>query len=314
MIIITSTLALQAAAGDAWHVSTATAWTVSGSILGSKDVSGAASIHAGHGALISNETRAAQPFHFDPSARQIVAKDPVALLAGKGKELDLEAITASTSKLCYYAAGSHGVSRKSGSFPPERSRVFRLPVNAATGAVRSDAVTVTTLLPVLKSEALLRDALGKSSDKGGLDIEGLAEKDGALFFGLRSPSIDGQAFIIEVQADALFADAEKASHRTHRLSLGTGVGIRDIASVSDGFLLIAGGSGSGESPQGFTLYHWTAKGEALTKIGELPAADGKAEGLMVLGEKESSVDLLIFFDGIANGAPTHIQLIKRSAP
>ncbi len=310
-LMIAIPLALHAHADEAWRIGgSSAAWSVEGTVAGSNDISGAASIAAGRGVLVSDELRVAQPFRYDLTTRLITVETPVPLLAGIGKELDLEAIAASPSGACYYATGSHGVARKSGKVQPDRSHVFRLPVVAATGAIKAESIAVTTLLPVLKSDPLLRDDIGKSSDVDGIDIEGLAEKNGTLFFGLRSPSIADRAFIIEVQAEALFANAETATHRTYQLPLGAGIGIRDIASVRDGFVLIAGRSGNDESKRGFTLQHWSGPGGALTKIGDLPAATGKAEGLMVLAETDTAVDVLIMYDSAVNGAPTHFKIIK----
>lgn len=310
-MVIAGALALHAHADEAWRIGGSTAaWSVEGSVAGANDISGAASIQAGRGVLVSDETRVAQPFRYDLTTCRITVETPVPLLAGSGKELDLEAIAASRSGACYYATGSHGVARKSGKVQPDRLHVFRLPVDAATGAIKAGSIAVTTLLPVLKSDALLRDDIGKGSDLDGIDIEGLAEKDGTLFFGLRSPSLKDHAFIIEVQAEALFAHAETATHRTYQLPLGAGIGIRDIASVRDGFVLIAGRSGNDGSTQGFTLHHWSGPGGALTKIGDLPEATGKAEGLMVLAETDTAVDVLIVYDGAVNGTPTRFELIK----
>jgi hypothetical protein len=314
-LLIASSLALHAHADEAWRIGGSTvAWSVEGSVTGANDISGAASIQAGRGVLVSDELRVAQPFRYDLTTRLITVETPVPLLAGIGKELDLEAIAASRSGACYYATGSHGVARKSGKVQPDRLHVFRLPVDVATGAIKAGSISVSTLLPVLKSAALLRDAIGKSSDLDGIDIEGLAEKDGTLFFGLRSPSLAGHALIIEVQAEALFAHAETATHRIYQLALGAGVGIRDIAAVHDGFVLIAGRSGNNESMRGFTLHHWSGPGGVLTKIGDLPAATGKAEGLMVLAETDTAVDVLIVFDGAVNGTPTRFEIIKPATP
>lgn len=114
-----------------------------------------------------------------------------------------------------------------------------------------------------------------------------------------------------MKATELFADASKAAHTTHRLALGSGFGIRDIACVSDGFLLIAGPSGTDESAHGFTLHHWAVPGGGLTKIGDIQApAEGKAEGLLMLAESADTMDVFIFFDGAENGAPMELRLVK----
>lgn len=315
VLTVVGTLTIHATAGEGWRIDGSVhVWSVDGTIKGPKDVSGAASISAGRGVLVSDEPRVVQPFRYDTAIRKIIVEDSTTVLAGNGKELDLEGIAASRAGGCYYATGSHSVARKSGNVQPDRLHVFRVPVNESTGAIKTGSIAVTTLVPVIKSDAILRDTIGKSSDAGGLDIEGLAEKNGSLFFGLRSPSIEGHAFIIEVRAGELFANAESATHHTHQITLGTGLGIRDIAAMRDGFLLIAGRSGNDETAHGFTLHHWSGPGGGLTKIGDIPVPVGKAEGLMVLGETDATVDVLVFFDGAENGAPTLLHLVKPSAP
>lgn len=164
------------------------AWTVYGEVKGPQDVSGAAMLGGGHGLLVSDETRAVQHFDLDLAAKRIVMNDATPLLSGKKPELDLEGIAAATKDGCYYATGSHSVSRKSGEVQPDRLRVFRIPADTATGIISRDAITMTTLVPLIESDAVLKDSLGKASDKSGLDIEGIAERDGTLFSDFGHPA------------------------------------------------------------------------------------------------------------------------------
>ena len=312
VLVFVMTFAGWAEAEDRWRIeSGGPAWTVVGQIEKPKAVSGAAVLTPGHGVLVSDETRVVQPFLLDLSQRTLVVAEPLTVLAGSGKELDLEAVTAWPGGHCYVAAGSHAVARTTGEVQPDRLHVFRLPVHSASSAIQSDSIQVATLMPVIRSDAVLREAVGKTADNGGLDIEGLAEKKGQLFFGLRSPSIDGRALIIEVDADKLFSDDHFTTHRTHRIMLGTGLGIRDIAAVRDGFLFIAGPSSSTEAAHGFTLHYWPDPDGKAASIGDIPSAKGKkAEGLVVLGETDDSVDVLVLYDGAENGAPTPIRITK----
>ncbi|MFN0075859.1 MAG: DUF3616 domain-containing protein [Prosthecobacter sp.] len=310
LVTLFAILSLQSHADEGWLIRAGTSMSVEGTVQDPKDISGAASYVGGSGVLVSDETRVVQPFRCNLPDEKIIIGEPVNLLASDGKEFDLEAITAAQESACYYATGSHGVARKSGKVQADRQHVFRLPIEPSLGKIKPESITVTTLLPVLKSEPLLKDAIGKSSDEGGLDIEGLAEHDGTLFFGLRSPNLGGKAFIIEVPASELFANAETATHRTHQLAIGKGIGIRDIAAIRDGFLLIAGRAGNDESVSGFTLHQWAGPGGKLTKIGELPAAAGKAEALLVADESEAEVTVVIFYDGVTNGVPMSLRIIK----
>ena len=174
-----------AMAADGWALrEDSVPWQVRGSVAGAEDVSGAALGADGGGLLVSDETRVAQVIQLDPASHAVTAGAAHPLLAGKGKELDLEGITASSDGRWFFATGSHAVSRKTCAPQADRRHVFRIP--AGGPATRPD---VTTLAPVIEADPRLRDCLGKSADDGGMDIEGIAESGGALFFGLRSPSL-----------------------------------------------------------------------------------------------------------------------------
>jgi len=302
-------------ADDGWRIEPGTVeWKVQDTIEGANDLSGLASMDRSAGWLVSDETRTAQRFHLVRATHTLTAGASMKLLSGRGKELDLEGITTSSDGRHYYATGSHSVARKSGEVQPDRLRVFRFPAGDADAQPQATDIAVSTLTTVIRSDAVLSTALGKSSEEGGIDTEGVAEKHGVLFFGLRAPSIDGHAFILEVRADPFFADPAKAEHQTYELALGQGYGIRDIARVGDGFLIIAGSSLSEEGKLGFVLHHWSGPGGKLTKIGTMPKAAGKAEGLLVLSESSTCIDVLILHDGVENGAPTELRLTRTAAP
>jgi hypothetical protein len=91
-----------------------------------------------------------------------------------------------------------------------------------------------------------------------------------------------------------------------------GRGIRDMTAVSDGILVVAGPVGDG--PGSYQLYHWdgrdTVPGKNLDEgeIGQLhllgefnPPRDGKAEGIVVLGEGSGSYELIVLYDGVSAG-------------
>lgn len=305
-------LSVPLAAQSNWQIEPAGAtWEVEGVIDGNTDVSGAALLDREHGWLVSDETQGVQAFTLDLPAGKLRIGTLTPLLAGKGKEIDLEGITTAGSGTWLYATGSHSVARKSGEVQQDRLLVFRVPVNAKTGALQTSGIQTSTLVPLITSNAQLHNALGQKSEQAGLDIEGLAEREGILYFGLRSPSVAGHAFIIEVSAGALFDDATSATHRIHELDVGAGFGIRDLARVSDGLLLIVGPSGTDESAHGFSLLHWAGPGGALELVGAVPTIEtGKAEGILVLGESAEAIAVLLWFDGAENGTPMPLRLIK----
>lgn len=280
------------------------AWSVKGEVEQPHDVSGLTLTHGDDGWLVSDETRVVQRFHLDRAQQILAAGDTLRLLPEDGKEFDLEAIATSTDGHWVYTTGSHGVSRKTGKAHADRWHVFRF---ATEGTPSPETAS---LLPVIENDAMLKPCIGKNAMHGGLDIEGLAECRGHLFFGLRSPSAKGRAFVVEVSAEGLFKDAHKADHRTHALELGEGRGIRDLVTVSDGFLLIAGDTGAEMAAGIFTLHHWAMPSGKLTQVGTIPAAEGKAEGLLVLSESKTEFSVLVVFDSAMNGAPMELRLLK----
>jgi Protein of unknown function (DUF3616) len=306
---------VQPAFADTWQLEATTQkWTVTGEIDEDESVSGAATYGAQQGLLVTDEVRAVQPFQINLKDQTLQVSAPITLLPGDGKELDLEAIVASTEGQCYYTIGSHSVSRKNGKVQPDRLHVFCLPVDAKTSQIKADAIRMTSLVPIIQADELLKSSLGKPSEKDGFDIEGLTESQGQLFFGLRSPNLDGQAFILEVKAEDLFADPKKTAHRTHPIKLGPGLGIRDLIKTSTGFLFIAGPSDGGDSELGYTLHSWAGPESAASLIGTISTPeDAKAEGLLLLEESATTLKLLVLFDGAKNGAPTCLTLTRRPA-
>ena len=132
--------------------------------------------------------------------------------------------------------------------------------------------------------------------------------------GFRAPSLDGKAFILSVKADELFSSETSgpSSVDLHEVVLGKDTGIRDIAPVSGGFIVLAGPS-AGEGGQ-FSVHLWD--GHTSTKqLGELKdlahdGQDAKAEGLMLLKETSEAYDVLVVFDGVKNGWPQEFRIPK----
>ncbi|MHC4266010.1 MAG: DUF3616 domain-containing protein, partial [Planctomycetota bacterium] len=191
-------------------------------------------------------------------------------------------------------------------------------------------VEVSSLRCVIESEPVLKPNYKKILQRKGVNIEGLASKDDQLFFGFRSPNIEGRAFVIEIEPEELFGEKEGKSYKLHSLELGDSLGIREIAAVKKGFLIIAGNAGSEpgdneeeadtqtvvqdwERGRGFNLFFWDG-GTGVQNIGEIPRDNEgyKAEGMMVLEENDSAIDLLIVFDGPGGGSPTIYRVFKKS--
>lgn len=298
-------------------------WKARG-FLESMDLSGLASIDGRHCLVASDELRAVQAGQIDREEGLITAGPVVTLTdnaGGKRMELDLEAVTASSDGRFYYAAGSHGVGKKKGDVQPDRFAVFQIPVDAATGAVGTGEIRRASLRPWLERSREFGRFVGQPLQQNGFNIEGLAYAQDRLWFGVRGPNVKGTGYVIETDAQALFSGGE-IECVVHALPLGEARGVRDLAGCRDGFLLVTGNASAEatkkfpvsevRSPDArFELVLWRPGATpALTWLGELPSAPGKAEALMVLEETAEHIDLLCLFDGVAEGGPAAYRLWK----
>ncbi len=271
-----------------------------------KDLSGMASWDGVHCLVCSDELRVIQAGIINGTT--ITGGPAITLLDGDGKEVDAEGVAVARGEGCYYVTGSHGVGKKSGKMQASRCTVFRVPVNPATGEPRG-GVDTGSLMPWVQSNPVLGRSAGRSLQENGFNIEGLAHKDGKLWFGVRGPNVNGDAFVIEAGPASLFGGAPQAT--LHRLNVGPGLGIREIAALRDGFLIVTGAAPSDVGrDDSFALWLWNAGGGARL-LGELPNPSGKAEGLYILDDAADHVDVLVIFDGASGGGPKAYRAAKR---
>jgi len=107
-----------------------------------------------------------------------------------------------------------------------------------------------------------------------------------------------------------------------------GRGVRDLATVDDGILILAGPVGDG--PGSYQLYLWdgrdmvpgtgaptSVKDPGLRLLGDLPdptPLDGshpKAEGLAIMEAKDKPWEVLVVYDGLNDGNATRFKVDKR---
>lgn len=270
-----------------------------------KDLSGMASWDGVHCLVCSDELRAIQPGIIRGTT--ITGGPAITLLPGKGSEVDAEGVAAARGESCYYVTGSHGVGKKSGEMQASRCTVFRVPVNPSTGEP-GGGVEAGSLMPWVQANAVLGPSAGQSLQQNGFNIEGLAHKDGKLWFGVRAPNVGGDTFVIEASPASIFRGAPQAT--LHRLTVGPGLGIREIAALRDGFLIVTGAAASDVGrDDSFALWFWTPGGGARL-AGELPNPSGKAEGLYILDDAANHVDVLVIFDGASGGAPGSYRVAR----
>jgi Protein of unknown function (DUF3616) len=136
----------------------------------------------------------------------------------------------------------------------------------------------------------------KSLQQHGVNIEGVAVSNGFIHVGLRAPSLDGASFIIRVAENSVFG-ATPAASKVFRPRLGIGMGIRDLAKVRGGFLVLAGA----ELPEEdgavgkAELFFWRGDSTEvipLEALGDM-MADVKPEALLVLEEQDTAYRVLI---------------------
>lgn len=235
----------------------------------------------------------------------------------KPNDLDGEAVAESGGS--FYVIGSHGCGRNKGAFRSSSFLLARIP------SVGTPALTYRV------SEALrgcpdigerygkwLQDFMGKDGkprvDDNGLNIEGLAVTGSRIWIGLRGPVLrrDGspsdEAFIISLDADAPFTADAPLQAQLHSVGLGPERGVRDLAALGDGRILILAGPRISAGTD-YAIYVFDPRNGTAVAIATLPQHDPaqKQEGLVVLREDRGTVDLLLLQDGVKNGGPYEIQ-------
>lgn len=271
-----------------------------------------------------DEGRGVQPFRRLGGSR--LEAEKVLSLVPSGGELDVEGI-ACRGATCY-VLGSHALVRKKldddkkqesnrkqladVEHEPSRDHLFRFTLSADG---KADAVRSINLRQLLGVDPVLAPFLRIPSKENGLDLEGLAVVGDDLYIGMRGPVLRGNlAPVMRLQFD------NPRDYELRYVPLD-GLGIRELAPVSDGFLLIAGPVG--DAPLPCRLYHWDgrdglpgkdAPASQPTLLGEFPRVDdGKAEGLAVLSESPTEYSLLVVFDGAKEGGPTVFK-VPKAAP
>lgn len=217
----------------------------------------------------------------------------------------------------FYVAGSHGRKRH-GPTPNDSSYViFRFPVDPASGKppfkVSEDEVvgvqSTSRLRDAIRTGDGIKDFYEQPLAEGGVNIEGIAVKGGRMHLGLRGPSRDGKAFILSVDAAAAFSKDADLKAKVSELPLGTDTGIRDLAAVGDGILVLAGPTREEAVP--YAVWRWK-EGSAPEQLATLDLKGvpegAKAEILLLLAEKPKSYRVLVMFDGVENGGPLSFKL------
>jgi hypothetical protein len=232
----------------------------------------------------------------------------------------------------FYVAGSHGCGRETGEFLLSAFMLARIRVDAGgvpadrqgaplPQARWSEAVELTyRLSEVLRQAEPVGAFFGKGlgEEANGLNIEGLAVDGGRLLSGLRAPSLGGRAFIVGADLQSLFAPGHQpvaARPEVIPLPLGPMMGIRDLAMLPDGRLLVLAGPAQKQDYLPYRFYVTEPRaGAALLRVAELETVRdekgdiAKAEAVMPLDVRYGLLHALVLYDGIKDGGPVELIL------
>jgi hypothetical protein len=249
------------------------------------------------------------------------------------REIDIEGITSEGDTV--YVIGSHSYKRKKvdpvatyarnqtaiaqTTLDRERDQLFRFRLGP------DPKIDQISLRDLLENDEILSLFCQIPSKENGVDIEGIAVRDQQLYIGFRGPVLRGNwvpVWRCEFQQPLKRVDGLRPTGG-HRLwvNLG-GRGIRDLARVDDGFLILAGPVGDG--PGGYQVYFWdgldclpgerSAGQPALGRLqclGDVALIEGhKPEGLTVVAETVQFYRAIIVVDGMVNGDPHYFQVMK----
>jgi hypothetical protein len=251
------------------------------------------------------------------------------------EEMDLEGIAVDGNDV--YVLGSHSSKRKKtdpekkytknrtalmepAAAEPTRDVLLRFRLDASG---RAPTIERTSLRGFLSTTEPFRSFVATASKENGVDAEGLAFRDKSLYVGFRGPVLRGNFTPILRCRFGL----PPTDHEILFVDLG-GRGVRDLAQVDDGILILAGPVGDG--PGSYQLYLWdgrdmvpgtgaptSAKDTGLRLLGDLPdptpddGSHAKAEGLAIMEEKDKSWEILVVYDGLKNGNATRFKVDKR---
>jgi hypothetical protein len=239
--------------------------------------------------------------------------DKVSLLDNPKDEVDMEGAASDSQYI--YVVGSHSLHRKEADDDGKRKNrnrtpkakphedsysLFRLTLDDHGQISNSERISLAGILAADKTLGPYTQIPGKEN---GVDVEGIAVKDGVLHVGFRGPVLRGNLTpILSFEFD------DPASYTVNFLPL-EGRGIRDLTAVEDGFLILTGPMG--EEDGEYKLYHWSGSDFAsqsvglddrLMLLGDVDAkGDAKPEGIAPVDETADEWRVLLVCDGDSAG-------------
>lgn len=243
--------------------------------------------------------------------------------ASKFDELDGEGVAIAGNWV--YVASSHSCSG-GGKYKPSSFLLVRFKVNGAGSFKGKSPVAVQRswrLADVLRAGEV-GAFYGKPKGEG-TNVEGIAVIGDRLYAGLRTPVISNKAFIVSAAVNDLFAADLKGKPPTGleavaepiKVELGANTGIRDLAALRNGRMLILSGPTEEQADVAYRL--WLLEKPVSGKARDLgvplttptKGKDGKqakAETITVLEETTDRLKVLVLFDNIDEGEPTQYDI------
>ncbi|HKC03234.1 MAG TPA: DUF3616 domain-containing protein [Sphingomicrobium sp.] len=315
------------------------------------NLSGAACAPSGQCLLAGDEKRFVRLFRL--AGDTLVPGEPLFLLPDKDadgkemKEADTEGIAYSDGY--FYIVGSHSNSKKA-KVQQSRHFVARIPLRPAGGfedlgsaGKPSGGLVMKNLDHLINAEPAFQPYLkhaagelksggaGFTEDQHGPNIEGVAVTGDTMWVGFRGPVDSGGAFLYEIKLSQLFGGVPP-TRILHQLQLGStpdgiGQGVRDLAAVRDGLLILAGPemrSDPDPTPdQSVQCQRACPQPELfLWKMGQQPRriADlgnrfkgDSPEAIVVLEETNDVYRILLLSDGMARSEPVLLEVRKRAS-
>jgi hypothetical protein len=267
------------------------------------------------------------------TGKDVLGTKPDPKCGGEGKfgELDGEGVAIAGDDVVYVAS-SYSCS-KGGKFKPSSFLLTRFKLNSPTSFLGNSQPSVQRswrLADALLASAQVHDDFGKPKDEG-TNIEGIAVIGNRLYAGLRTPvhadtaTAEATAFIVSAPIEDLFAPGDKKlmeivktkdDVKTKPVKLGKDAGIRDLAALKSGSLLIL--SGPTKEQPGVDYKLWLLEqpdsddksGKTLHPLVTVTTSQtgpknetAKAETVVVIDEDSKKLKVLVLYDNIDEGAP-----------
>lgn len=258
----------------------------------------------------------AKPLTNDAAPQTTVGEAPKPTCGGGTDDFDeLDGEAVAVAEDTFYVVSSHGCSRNKDEF---RESLFLVSRFKATLSENDNNVEFSfRLADALEKAPKVGAYFQKSLKKqDGINVEGAAVVGGELLAGLRAPSLNGNAYIVSVPVDHLFAggkDRLATVPKVREIELGAETGIRDMAPLSNGRLLVLAGPTRNQQDVPYSLVVVGSDDAVLARY-SLPSVEGeeedgerqqaKGEGLTVLAENAGEISALVLYEDLLNGRPT----------